>query len=83
MYLVGLSHTANPDVDGGYWTAIYRPESGAVEVSSLDAASVVCQQYINGYDLGSGNWTGGTVSTADGRVVARISYNGRIHGVAA
>jgi hypothetical protein len=78
MYLVELSHTANTDIDTGYWTEQYRPESGSVEVSTLEAASAVCQQYIAALDLGSGNWTGGKVTTLDGRTVATISYNGRV-----
>lgn len=47
------------------------------EVDSLTEASDVCRQYIDTYELGGGNWTGGAVYQ-DGRQIAHISYNGRI-----
>ena len=47
-----------------------------VEVKSLKEASEVAQTFLRVNGLGSGNWTGGQVKVG-GKVVARISYNGR------
>lgn len=36
------------------------------------------------WDLGGGNWSGGQVYNAEGRVIAEVSYNGRVwqfHGL--
>jgi hypothetical protein len=74
---VKLDHAPNPDIrSGGYWEDV--PPAGAkiVEVKSLAEASNVCQDFIEKYGLGGGNWTGGEVR-ADGIVIAQISYNGR------
>lgn len=79
MLTLELSHVENPDItDGGYWSEQYRPEPVMVAVASLEDAAALSQQYIGRYDLGGGNWTGGRVTTDDGRCVARIAYNGRI-----
>lgn len=45
---------------------------------SLDHAAALCRAYIETFDLGGGNWTGGQVRDASGAIVARVSYNGRI-----
>ena len=47
-------------------------------VETLQEASKVCQDYINEYDLGSGNWCNGKVYHPIKGVIASISYNGRI-----
>lgn len=70
---VKLSSAPNSDFDQ---TESPAP-SQVVEVESLQEASRVCSQYIQDYQLGGGNWTGGQV-IQDEQEVAYISYNGRI-----
>lgn len=73
-----LSHDANPDIPGGYWS--FPGDDGrpkAVAVTSLEEASRVCRTYIEDNELGGGNWTGGDV-VDEGNKIASISYNGRI-----
>lgn len=75
-----LSHAPNPDVRGGYWVAPL--DSGTptqIDVDSLADASLRCRRYIQNNELGGGNWTGGQVFDEE-RLVASISYNGRIWG---
>lgn len=60
------SHEANVDVPGRW-----------VPVDSLVDARRLALDFIRAWDLGGGNWIGGEVAS-DGKVVARISYNGRI-----
>jgi len=76
MFVV-LSATGNPDF--GQFGSIGVPRR-VVEVASYREASRVCRAYIDDYDLGCGNWTGGTVYSdrARRRKVARVSYNGRV-----
>lgn len=78
--LLKLQHAPNPDLPGGYWSPELvkdLPYQSFVNVTSLEEASKVCQEYIGKYDLGGGNWPGGLVFS-NGLKVARISYNGRI-----
>jgi hypothetical protein len=87
-YCVVLSHTPNPDIEGGYWSSMERPTRPdgsprklAAWGNTLDDVARKCRDYIELYDLGAGNWAGGEVSeqTATGWVcVARIAFNGRI-----
>lgn len=53
-----------------------------VEVDDLTAASRACRHYIESRDLGSRDWSGErcgqVVDASTRRVVANISYNGRV-----
>ena len=76
--LVTLSHARNPDIDGGYWNEpVDSGKKQRVTVADLADASKVCRTFIERNDLGGGNWTGGEI-TKDGKVVAHVSYNGRV-----
>lgn len=80
---VQLSHSANPDIMGGYWQEpMDSGRAQRVMVTSLESASRICREYIDRNTLGGGNWTGGTVRDGS-KVVAKISYNGRIWPTAA
>lgn len=48
-----------------------------VPVSSFEEASKVCRKYITDRGLGS-NWYGGDISDSSGKIVAHVSYNGRV-----
>lgn len=75
---VMLSHAPNPDIIGGYWDEPAEPGNfRKVEVKDFDEASRICCEYIARNGLGGGNWTGGAIIEGE-KVVARISYNGRI-----
>jgi hypothetical protein len=71
---VTLSAGPNPD----YENDMRRAPKTRVPVSSFEEASRVCQNFIREHELGGGNWTGGTVTDAKGRVIGRVSYNGRV-----
>lgn len=63
-----------------------RQGRGRTEVRPIDSwahASAEVRAFIDAHDLtASGEtgpmWTGGTVTDAQGRIVARVSYNGRV-----
>jgi hypothetical protein len=48
-----------------------------VAVGDFPAASKACRDYIEENDLGGGNWTGGDIRE-NGKVVAKVSYNGTV-----
>jgi hypothetical protein len=48
-------------------------------VANLDAASRACRRFIETHDLGVSAWRGGqVVEAASKKVVATVSYNGRV-----
>ena len=75
---VKLSNCGNPDhgqdPDRPLWGC---PKAGWVGVTTLKEASEVCRRYIDRWELGGGNWSGGDI-LEDGKLIARISYNGRV-----
>ena len=48
------------------------------EVSSLKEASDLSLLFINEFNLGASNWTGGRVCDENMNFIARVSYNGRV-----
>lgn len=77
-YRVRLSSMGNPDF--GENPRCRKPGAEAncwKKVGSVAEASTVCRQFIADNELGGGNWSGGEIQDADGKVIARISYNGR------
>jgi hypothetical protein len=55
------------------------PDKRTVSATTLVEASDVCQRFIAEHDLGSSNWNGGRVrDLSTGKIVALVSYNGRI-----
>lgn len=49
-----------------------------VEVADLSTASSVALAYIREHDLGGGNWAGGLLTDAEGEVVGRVGYSGKV-----
>ena len=48
-------------------------------VADLDSASRACRQFIESNDLGASAWRGGqVVESGSKKVVATVSYNGRV-----
>jgi hypothetical protein len=73
---VTLSSAGNPD-HGQYFGENVLSPTLLVEVKDFAEASAVCRAYITQHNLGAGNWAGGTIHQGK-RVVAKLSYNGRI-----
>lgn len=48
-----------------------------VKVATITEAAQRCREYIVKHNLGGGNWIGGEISE-NGKIIARVSYNGRI-----
>ena len=73
-YLVELSSAGNIDFgqDPNKPLSPYR----AAVISNPAQASKVVREYIEEFDLGGGNWTGGNVYNDKGEHIAHISYNG-------
>jgi hypothetical protein len=73
MLRLKLASVPNPDCDEWLSPAPLRH----ITVKSLTEASRKCSEYIEEFNLGSGNWAGGQV-LRNGKQIARISYNRRI-----
>lgn len=73
---VTLSSAINPD---DCQREFVRPliKEKRVSVCSLREARSVVLHFIDDNDLGGGNWNGGKVYE-EGKVVAHVSYNGRV-----
>ena len=76
---VTLSSVGNPDFRQDPNSPLYGCEKNKkVKVSSFKEARDLCVKFINDNDLGSGNWSGGDVSDDSGKIIAVVSYNGRV-----
>ena len=76
-WTVEVGAEPNPDFDHGVASWISIPIR-RVPVSSYTEASLVSRNFINDHGLGGGNWTGGTIRDASGKVIGHVSYNGRV-----
>lgn len=74
--VVVCSAVGNPDFGQNPY-APFAPTQ-IVPVTTLREAQSVVNNYINDYDLGGGNWTGGQVFHPTKGQIAIISYNGRV-----
>ena len=72
---ITMSSCGNPDFDEDPAQAL--SPTLIISVATFEEASAACRAYIEQYDLGGGNWSGGQLFEA-GRQVARVSYNGRV-----
>ena len=73
--IVILSSCGDPDF--GQKPKKEQSPRDAIKVFSISQASKVCVEYIDKYDLGGGNWTGGQI-LSNGKQIAAVSYNGRV-----
>ena len=77
MLTVKLAACGNPDFGQSTGPLPGIPRR-TVEVKDLAEASAVCLRFIAEHDLGVGNWAGGEVRDGRKKIVARVSYNGRV-----
>lgn len=71
-YRVLLSSCGNPDFQ--QFSPISAPTS--VDVETIMEARTVCQEYIEQWNLGGGNWDNGrVVDNRTGKLVGSFSYN--------
>jgi hypothetical protein len=75
---VRLSSCGNPDFGQNPACPVGNALPRTQPVASLADASATCRRYIEHHQLGGGNWTGGLVLDGESRIVARVSYNGRV-----
>lgn len=82
QYVVHLASCGNPDMgqDPGQPVWGCEPDK-SVAVASIEDAVKACRDFIEDNGLGGSQWSGGKVWLKEGdslKVVARISYNGRV-----
>lgn len=78
-YRVQLATVGNPDFGQRPDRALPGAERKHWKsVTTLAEASSVCRDFIERNEMGAGNWAGGDVLDANNKVVARVSYNGRV-----
>ncbi len=77
-YALWLATCGNPDMGqnpyGPHWGS--QPDQ-FLFLPSLEAAGPAARAFIEDNGLGGGNWHGGHVFDVSGRLVGRVSYNGR------
>lgn len=78
MMIVKLSSCGNPDFRQNPDEPLYGcPDEFYAHVATFKGASELCTRYINRWELGGGNWSGGQVYNGD-KQIAKVSYNGRV-----
>lgn len=75
---VEMKASPNPDYDAPDDRATIRIKAFRHEVDSFKDASRAVRHFIETNNLGSGNWTGGRIFDDAGKVIGRVSYNGRV-----
>lgn len=74
---VELKAGPNPDYNAPDDRATMRIKAFRHSVDSYKDASRAVRHFVETNNLGGGNWTGGRIFD-DGRLVGRVSYNGRV-----
>ena len=79
-WTVEVAAEPNPDYSDRYGDprASVSISPHRILVQSYVEAGIVVQRFIAKHELGSGNWTGGTIRDASGKVIGHVSYNGRV-----
>lgn len=75
-YIVELSAHGNIDHGEDPYKPLENVYQGTKESDTIEELQQIVRDYIDKYDLGGGQWTGGKV-TEDGKEIGRISYNSR------
>lgn len=76
MYTVKLSACGNIDYGQNPYELLYGVPKRVIKATSIEECQQIVRNYIDFYNIGSGNWDGGDVFK-DGKFIGYISYNGR------
>lgn len=68
-----IDHGQNPNKP-----KIGASKNNSVQVNSFLEAKQKCMDFIDKNDLGGGNWSGGLIMDDNNKVIAHVSYNGRV-----
>jgi hypothetical protein len=71
---VSLESVNNPD----FYMDNRKISKSFEDVQSLLEAVSACENFIDTNNLGGGNWSGGDVFDDENKLIAHISYNGRV-----
>jgi hypothetical protein len=74
-YLIELKSCGNPDF--GQDPDREMSPCMLIDFKTIEEAQNIQSDYLGEYDLGGGNWCGGNI-THMGKIVARMSFNGRV-----
>ena len=77
IYSVILTSCGNPDRGQNPFEPMYGVPSERVYTASIEECQKRVREYIEEYNLGGGNWSGGNVYDGLGNLIGNISYNGR------
>lgn len=75
---VKLEAKPNRDFDRCTIQGSLKIKAQWVEVKSFKEASNTCVDFCDKNELGGGNWTGGDIKDDKGKLIAYVSYNGRV-----
>lgn len=75
---VVLSTEGNPDKKQKTNESLPGVPDKLSQVFTYRDASKTVLNYIEEYDIGGGNFTGGQIISPEGKIVAYVSYNGRV-----
>ena len=77
MYTVKLSTCGNPDFNQNPYEPLYGVPSYMFKCQTIEECVQEVRRYIELFNIGSGNWTGGQVYDENDNLIGRICYNGR------
>lgn len=77
MYTVTLSSCGNIDYGQNPYTPYENTPNMEVTAETIEQCQQFVQEYIDEYNLGSGNWSGGEIYDEKKNYIGKISYNGR------
>ena len=77
IYSVRLASCGNPDRGQNPFEPLYGVPSERAYTASIEECQQRVREYIEEYNLGGGNWSGGDVYDGLGNLIGNISYNGR------
>lgn len=78
MYKLTLSSRGNPDFGQDSTRSLPGVADLTIEVVDFAEASQECRSFIERNGLGGGNWSGGSIVDAEGKLVGQVSYNGKV-----
>lgn len=74
-----LASCGNPDFGQDPDKPLFGCERNKwVVVKDFKEASEQCQKFIEDNELGGGNWSGGKIINDKLKIIAHVSYNGRV-----